>query len=299
LESAVADVPTAGIKSNPILNAYAFSYDRSELLAATNQHRLLLESSQFEQRISGLRVCFVADFPWFAESLSQAANHDHPPVRQFAMAAIEINQGLAKMAGYSSVFRRKIRSVAMELLETPSEKGRLSELKNLLNYPDHKSAASLIDALTDIRFKELADLLFSCISEEGRRLTVTPIMERMYQCQYENALPYRQLLEQLPFGKKSPELHAAIEANLATLKTDELALGRDMEGLHSQALQKFMHTLFLEEYRLSPGQLDGALSDTIAEFQILSSDESAVLIDMHLSFLKRSELFNLWQALMA
>jgi hypothetical protein len=299
LDSAVAPVPAAGIESDPILNTYAYSSDRAKLLTATNQHRQLLESNQTELLISGLRVCHVAGFPWFAESLSQAVAHENPQVSQFAQRALEINQGFTNLAGYSTVFQRKIKAVAMEILETPSETDDIAQLKHLLNAPDHKNAVSLVDALADRRNKDQTHLLLSCITEQGTRLTVTPIVECMYDCQYENAHLYRQLLGQLPYGKKIPELRDLIEANLATLKHDELALGREAQPAQSPQLQKFMHTLFLEEYRLSHDELDGALSDTIAEFQILSSDDSAILIDMHLSFLKRSELFDSWQALMA
>ena len=299
LESAVAEVPAADIKSNPILNTYAFSTDRSKLLDATNQHRRLLQSSRPEQLISGLRVCAVADFPWFAQSLSQAAGHEDQQVCRLARAAIEINQGLTKMTGYSSVFRRKIKAVAMEIMETSNAKADLVKLQNLLNFQDHKDAESLVNALADCRNKELTNLLLSCIAEEGRHLTVAPIVECLYQHAYEDAYLYRQVLEQLPYGKKSPALRASIETHLACLKRDHLALGHETASPQLQQLQMFMHTLYLEEYRLSQGKLDRALSDTIADFQILSSDESAVLIDMHLSFLKRSELFDSWQSLMA
>ncbi len=298
-DSAVVDVAVTNLKSHPILNSYSFSSDRSELLSATNQHRQLLESSDPELLLSGLRICYVADFPWFSENLSQATAHDNPQVRHFAQMAVDINQAFTKMAGYSSVFRRNIKTVAMEVLEAPSEQKHMLELKNLLNFPDHKSAEALMNALADARFKELSSLLFSCVIESGTQLTVIPIVERMYAGEYENAKPYRQLLEQLAYGKSSPELRATIEANLSTLKRDELPLGRETTTEHTPQLQKFMHTLFLEEYRLSPGELDKALSDTIEEFQRLSPDESGILIDMHLSFLKRSELFNSWQALMA
>ncbi len=298
-DSSIVDVAATDLKSHPILNSYAFSSDPSELLSATNQHRQLLESSDPQVLISGLRICYVADFPWFSENLSQAIAHDNPQVRHFAQMAVDINQAFTKMAGYSSVFRRNIKTVAMEVLEAPSEQKHMLELKNLLNFPDHKNAEALMNALADARFKELSSLLFSCVIESGTRLTVIPIVERMYAGEYENAKLYRQLLEQLAYGKSSPELRAIIEANLSTLKRDELPLGRETTTEHTPQLQKFMHTLFLEEYRLSPGELDSALSDTIADFQILSSDDSGILIDMHLSFLKRSELFNLWQALMA
>ena len=299
MDSTVAEAPAADIMSNPILNAYAFSSDRAKLLATTKEHRLLLASGQSELLVSGLRVCAVADFPWFARSLAQAACHDDPQVSQFASATTEINQEFTKMSGYSSVFRRKIKALAMDIIGTPAGKEELLLLKNLLNFPDHKSAESLVNALADGRNKELTNLLLSCITEDGMCLTVTPIVECLYACPYEEAQLYRQVLEQLPYGKKSLELRTTIEANLASLKRDDLALGGDTAAPKLQQVQKFMHTLYLEEYRLSQGKLDGALSDTIADFQILSSDESAVLIDMHISFLKRSEFFDSWQALMA
>jgi hypothetical protein len=64
-------------------------------------------------------------------------------------------------------------------------------------------------------------------------------------------------------------------------------------------MHSFMHTLFAEEYRLCKRELDKGLIDSISEFLVLSSDENAILTDMHLSFLKRSDLFKTWQTLMA
>jgi hypothetical protein len=104
------------------------------------------------------------------------------------------------------------------------------------------------------------------------------------------------------FGKNSSELRAAVESNLEGLKKSELALGGEITealGSETKPMNRFMHTLFLEEYRLSPGDLDEALVGTIREFPILSSDESAILVDMHLSFLKKSDLFSSWQVILA
>jgi hypothetical protein len=301
LDSASIETPAADIKSNPILNAYAFSRDREYLFHATREHHALLQSNQPELLLSGLRVCYVADFPWFADSLRQAANHKHPLVRSFAEHAASIKKDFNSMAGYSSAFRRKIKTVAMNVLETGDKQASesIAILKNLLNNSDHKGAASIVNLLADNRYSAYTNLILSCVAEGGNQLTVAPIVACLYKCQYPDAQPYRQHLINLAFGKKSPALRDTIYSKLIELKQSGLNLGDETSKPDPLQLLMFMHTLFLEEYRISESDPDRALSDTIAEFQIFSSDERAVLVDMHLSFLKRSEFFDRWQEILS
>ena len=72
---------------------------------------------------------------------------------------------------------------------------------------------------------------------------------------------------------------------------------RSERPIDVEQLNMFMHTLFLEEYRLSPREAN-LLTNSIGEFQQLAAEEVELLADMHLSFLKRSEMFSAWQALM-
>ena len=305
--SAVASY--ADLNSHPILASYAESTTESALLTATQEHRRLLQSANPQLLIDGLRICFITGFPWLERSLAQAANHADLKVRNFAKIALRINEEFAELAGYSAIFRRKIKAVAMDILENESSSDSIDELKNILYYPNHDSAEAVVCALGDARFHDLRELIFDCVQDQGAQLTVEPIIARMYECSYDEASAYRQLLEQLYFGKESRELRKAVEMNLADMKQNELVIGSEAsEEKNNQTpeapgqlaqLNRFMHTLFLEEYRLSPGDLDEALVGTIREFPILSSDESAILVDMHLSFLKKSELFNSWQVILA
>ena len=275
---------------HPILETYAFSSDKSKLCLASNEHRQLLNSDKPELLVAGLRICFVTGFPWFAEYLSQAAAHEHQQVREFAKKAVAVNKEFAQMKGYSSAFRRRIKSVAMELSDARPDREWVSTLTGLIDTPlsDHGNAESLIAVMADSRFKTLRDVMLKCIAEQGARLTVTPIVERMYQSDYENAHVCRQALEQLSFGKSNPDLRSTIETNLSKLNREQLCLGQQPDDEHMPQLQIFMHTLFLEEYRLSPRKSDAALIHTISEFQIFSPEERAILIDMHLSFLKEA-----------
>jgi hypothetical protein len=60
-----------------------------------------------------------------------------------------------------------------------------------------------------------------------------------------------------------------------------------------------MHTLFLEVYRLSAGAFDTAIVESISDLPNVSQEDRSIFTDMHLSFLKRSDLRSLWQQLMA
>jgi len=302
LQAATSDLSAASgladLNSHSVLATYSANSTKVELANATKHLRQLLRSSEPKQLISGLRICFIAGFPWFAQPLAQAASHNDPQVSKFAGLALKINEEFSELRGYSAIFRRKIKAVAMDILENESKQASIEELKSILYFPDHASAEAVVCALSDARFHGLRDLIFGCVIDLGAKLTVEPVIKRMYECKYEEASAYRQLLEQLYFGKTSRELKAAVESNLSVLKESTPAFGSQLNE-DKTLLERFMHTLFLEEYRLSPGDLDDALVGTIREFPILTADESAILIDMHLSFLKKSELFSLWQIILA
>lgn len=286
--------------SHPIIASYAQSSTKASLNKVSIEHHKLLKSETSEELLHGLRICFITGFPWFAETLRTATDSEDERVKNFATIATEINEDFSELSAYTAIFRRKIKAVAMDMMQNHSQ--NVSVLKDVLYNPNRADAESIVCALGDERFPDLRELIFDCVQDQGAKFTVEPIITRMYECKYEDASTYRQLLEQMYFGKNSSELRAAVESNLEGLKKSELALGGEITealGSETKPMNRFMHTLFLEEYRLSPGDLDEALVGTIREFPILSSDESAILVDMHLSFLKKSDLFSSWQVILA
>ena len=297
--------------SHPILAAYSQSSTKAALTAVSQEHQKLMKSKSPDELIAGLRISFITGFPWLRDSLRKASNHEDERVSAFAKQALEINEEFSDLPSYTAIFRRKIKAVAMDIAEGESQKISINDLKNILYYPNHSDAEAIVCALGDARFHDLRELIFECVKDEGAKLTIEPIISRMYECKYEDATSYRQLLEQLYFGKNSREVHKAVMSNLIDLKHAGLQLaseltvhsetheGKELNQSKENGLNQFMHTLFLEEYRLSPGDLDEALVGTIAQFPRLSSDESAILVDMHLSFLKKSDLFGSWQVLLA
>lgn len=294
-EAELGEAASSGIsdlKSQPVIETYAFSQDRDKLSGATREHKHMLHSTNPDLRIQGLRICFIAGFPWFQAVLTQAAAHDDPKIRRFAQNALAVNKSFPHVEAHPSAFRRRIKAVAMELVERGESERQMRALENLSKLADREGAEQVVSALTDSRFKELRTLLLSLIDEDG--LTVMPIVNRMFDSDYESARPYRALFQHLSFSKTNADLRALIDTNLCRLKRGDLF---SPNGGETQ-LERFMHTLFLEEYRLSARDLDGALIDTIADFKLLAPEEREVLIDMHLSFLKRSEQFPVWQSLM-
>jgi hypothetical protein len=292
---------TVDLKSERILSAYASSYDREQLAAVSQEHIRLLRSPQVPLILFGLRICFLAGFPWFNKRLISAASDKDKRVREFAEIAIEINDKFKGYAGYTSIFRRQIKTLALEFLEDPAQHTFVEKLLSLLKLPDHTAAQSIVSALSDRRFIELRDVILACITEDfmGTRFTLQPVIQHMFASEYDAAHHCRELLEQLSFGKNRPEVMKSIEDNLGRLKANAIKFGADQTEEDEAKLQRFMHTLFAEEYRLCRQSLDRALTDTIAEFRSPSTEDNAMLIDMHLEFLKRSELFGSWQALMS
>lgn len=290
---------TADLKSHPILETYATSFSNPELKLATRDHRELVRSNDVNILLLGLRICFITGFPWFGRLIKRALEHDSEEVREFATLAMHANDEFRGIEGYTSIFLRRIKTLTLELL-TERSFANVDRLKSLLRLSDREAAESLVAALSDTRFKDLRETLLQCIADEGSRLTLEPIVKHMYELDYENGHRCRALLDRLSFGRNSPELRETIASNLAQLNKEKLALSKPVEAERdSFELQRFMHTLFAEEYRLCPKELDRALTDTIGEFQSLAPEDSPMLIDMHLEFLKRSELYRTWQKLLA
>lgn len=292
--------PTVDLKSHKILETYAISFDQTELAITTSKHRLLLRSGQSHLVLLGLRICFITGFPWFSQSLTRSLSHENAQVREFARLALQVNSELGGLEGYSSVFRRRIKGLALEFLEELSSSHYVSKLHSLIKLADREAAELMVAALSDRRFTDLRDLLFDCIASDGSRVSVKPVVDHMYQSDYEDGHHYRELLQKMAFSRNSQEILTTVEANLAMLKKEQLALWSEPphQERNTAQLQRFMHTLFTEEYRLCPRELDHAITDTIGDFQSLSAEDSAILVDMHLEFLKRSELFKTWQTLL-
>lgn len=292
---------TADIKSHPILEAYATSFDQPTLSAITQQHRALLRSKDWGENLTGLRICFITGFPWFSSLNQRLTGHSDSTVREFAQIASLVNKEFSNIEGYSSIFVRRIKVLALEFYEDSNQTINVGKLKGLLTLVDRSAADNVVSALSDAKFRNLRDLILSCIADGGAQLSLTPIVQKMYDLNYESAYQCRELLQRLPFGKNSAELHKIIEENLSSLNKEKLALQSlgDNQQRDQTELQRFMHTLFAEEYRLSPHELDRALTDTIQEFPAIPAEDRAMLVDMHLEFLKRSERFRSWQALMA
>jgi len=287
------------LKANPILEAYAFSHDKEKLRTASIDHKRLLDSRQTDSVIGGLKICFASGFPWFGLRLSQAAASDDHTVSSFAQTAAKLNWQLSQLNDYSSAFRRKIKVASMEMIEADSDERNYSILKSLLNVPNHGDAESFMAAFADPQYSELRPILLSCIVDQGNRLSIAPIVQLMCEREYKDSAMVRHLLGALPFGKQSAELRSFIHDNLSQLQRDQFSLSGQPDTRDGNRIRKFMHTLFLEVYRLSPGAFDTAIIESISDLPNVSQEDRSIFTDMHLSFLKRSDLLSLWQQLMA
>lgn len=310
IDDASMAAANADLRSHPVLEAYAFSFDRSQLAEASGEHRRLLDSSNPELLVPALRICLIAGFPWFRADLERATAYGEPQVCRFARHALETDHTFSdstEMTRHSSVFRRHIKAVAMDILEeVDGDRNSINALESLSKCTDVESAEEIVEVLADPRLAELKMLLLDCIKPDGS-LSVQPVIDRMYELNYPAALNCREVLKRLPFAKRSNEVQRVVEGSVTSLGRDNPLLSRNKpqhkdsllnESMNTDLqLQKFLHTLFLEEYRLSAREADGTLMDSIGEFESLSPDERAIFLDMHLSFLKRSEFFKDWQGL--
>jgi hypothetical protein len=176
----------------------------------------------------------------------------------------------------------------------------VEKLKTLVKIPDHQIAESYLAALSDARFKGLQEVILQCILIEESTLTLKPIFEHMFALDYTAAAPYRELLQQLASGQNNQALLETVNTNLSTLKKEDLCLWAEPQHKERKPreMERFMHTLFIEEYRLYPKELDLSVVDTIGEFHSVSQEDRVILIEMHIEWLKKSELFRSWQKLL-
>ncbi len=291
------DEDSAKLIADPILSTYALSLDKSDLRDATLLHRQMLASKRADLRLSALRICFDSNFPWFKPIMLKSTDHQDFRIKEFAQNAMRVDEDFAELQGYSSVFRRRIRAIAIELFES-NDCESLNKLKSLPLSNDRQANEALIEVLANPRFRAIRSIILQCIAANSAQLSPLPLVERMYQLDFEKAQMFREVLEHLTFTKGSAEIRLTIQTKLDSLKGLTLVLGQQRGVEHSQTLQTFMHTLFLEEYRLLPPRADNALTSTIADFPSFSPEEIGILIDMHLSFLKRSDLFHRWESIM-
>lgn len=297
--SADAESHRIDLASNSILHTYACACDRSSLARVSAEHRGLLNSGQAQSVLLGLRVSFVAGFPWSSQASSPSPSATDATTGEFIAKAQKVNTNFKNMHAYSSIFRRKIKTLALEFLESKAGESDFLLLHNVLQLADHNAAELVIDAMSRARFKEMQSLLLNCVSADNKRVSLKPIIENMSAKRYQDAIKYRELLERLSGAKDNSELLLSIKSGIELLRQAEFSVwahSPDDPGRRAY-LERFMHTLFLEEYRLSRHGLDRTFTDTISEFAILSKEEALLLVDMHLEYLKTSELFSFWVAL--
>lgn len=290
---------TDDARSQEILKTYAYSYDEKELEDATNKHKAFLHSDKEELLILGLKICFIAGFPWLEKYILEARNHSSKSVNDYANLLVDLNNQFKSLSGYNAVFRRRLKSLTLEFSLQSSNEFQTENLNNLLNLPDEKVTQSIVRLLKNTRYADYRIKILSCISDRGKKLDLEPLIDYMYQSSFQEAVLYREVIEKLSLDRNDPRLLARIKKNIDTFKRSDLAFWNEsgIEGRQSKDLTRFMHTLFLEEYRLCPEELDHTVTDTIGEFVNISVEDLTSLVDMHLEFLKRSDNIKAWRQL--
>lgn len=288
------------IAKQPVLNTYAFSHDKSRLREATREHSRLLASGKTDEQIAGLQICFATGFPWHREPLSEALSSSDSEVREYAHRASRVNSAFSDLEKFTAVFRRRIKTLAMHFVQSEDEQS-LEALFRLCKANDKAEVETLITGFSKPRFEKFKSLLIECISDGEAVVSVLPVINRMYAERFKSSAEYRELLQTLHFNKSVEAINAVIKSKLELLSREKISLvPTSKESLNADDnLDTFMHTLYLDEYRLSGGQPDETLVDSISEFSNLSQDETGILIDMHLSFLKRSEFFANWVSILS
>ena len=288
------------VTAHAVLRSYATSYDSEELAATSQDHSRLLHSGKEDLTLLALRICFISGFPWFKPLITRSSLHDSPRVKEFAKLALQVDAQFDSLQGYTSLFRRRIKTLALEFLEQNAPTDHLQKLQTLVKIPNREFAESYLAVLSDAQFKGLREVLLRCIDVEETHFRLKPIFDHMFALDFKAGATCRMILQQLAFGQNDRTLLDTVNTNLSALKREDLCLWADplYSNQKPNETERFMHTLFIEEFRLYPKELDQAVVDTIGEFTSVSREDSAILIEMHLEWLKKSELFRSWQKLM-
>ncbi len=289
------------LASDRIVSDYAFSFNKTRLKETVIAHRNLLSSDKADEVLRGLRICFLSGFPWLRAQLQSATASGDPGIRSYAQKALYIEKIFSDGHRLSAISRRRIRMLAIDMLPDGSAKPHdttcsasyISKLQILSAMSDSHTVEALTSALVDQRFSEHKSLLFECVSADEPPVSLKPIIDRMFRTDYKSAGIYRELLHALPFGKNAPEIRSILSSMLDKLNEDAAKA-----DANADRMTVLMHTLFIDEYRLGSSEREETLIGTIAEFPDFSRDERAIVFDMHLSFLKRSEFFRHWECLL-
>lgn len=289
--------PSAHVDSHPILETYARSYEKDELAAATIDHQKLIKSENPELLIQGLKICFLAGFPWYKDVFKGYFNHQSKEVRKFVRNAAQVNLYFEDFSGFDSIYRRRIKWLMLDTLQR--EPARIENIKQLLELPNRRESKVLLRTLSDTKYNEYKNTLLNCIDEESEHLNLSPIIELMYSSSFNSGKNFRELLEELTYVIGKEDLASSVEVNLTFLENDNVNLLTKSVNEDPLSLQRFLHTLYLEELRLCPDKLDRTISDTIGEFPQLSGEDCTVFLEMHLEYLKRSRFFPQWRQMMS
>ena len=251
-EKVETGVSSSRLASHPILETYALSSSMSDLESLPPARIIsCLFLIAVDLRLFALKICFESHFPWFKPVMLKAAEHSDSVIGEFANKAIRIEHEFDDMYEFSSVFRRRVRSMALELIDG-DETESLGKLRALLRSPEREATESLVSVLANPQFRSIRSVVFQCITGDGTYLSPLPLVERMYETDFESARLFREVLEHLTFGKNSTELRATVQNKLAGLKGRDTGSGANNVEMTTQKLfRPFMHTLFLEEYRFA------------------------------------------------
>lgn len=286
------------LQTNSILQAYAGSYNRSALDRAAAEHLSLLNAAKTQSALLGMRIAFVSGFPWFRQLFGCGQSAEDPAIRMLAINVCKVNACFCNMQDYSSYFRRQIKALALDYVESESSNGNFSKLQNVLLLSDHDAAERLVRSLRSSSCPTVRELLLSCVDAEKKSVNLKPLIEAMAERPYVDTVPFREILANLSESKNNADLLTTIRSDICCLKEAKFSLWSEGEKFATRhSLQKFMHALFLDEYRLSRHGMDGIFSNTISELAVLSKEEGLLLADMHLEYLKTSELFADWVSL--
>lgn len=284
---------SANAKANRILESYASAYGESVLIEASRAHAALLASADAPSLLAGLKIAFVADFPWLRPLFTSYATHPSAQVRRFVGEVERVEATLGSAEGQSATFRRKLKVLGVRLLEEERGSDRLRGLQRLTALPSPRVAETILDLLYNPGLYDVRETLFSCLVENGDGFDPAPLMEQLFHLSYGESANLRHAIQHLRQGGARLELSAAIAASFRELTNRALLAPARRE----EWTNRFLHTLFLDELSLSAYGITERMMATIAEFASLAPEDKSILIGMHLEYLKRSPFLPQWKEL--
>jgi hypothetical protein len=289
------DLPVA-MRVSLILDSYARFDDPEMLMATVRSHRQLLRAGTDDEVIAGLQVLFQAGVPTFMPLIVAFTTHRSPAIVQAAKACLKAQDLLEQLPldRFAAVTRRRFRTVLIEQMVEPTWSSDLEALQALACERQRERASAMIDAIYATRETEWRQVLFACARRVPGRITLLPAVETMAAGNFVEGESWRHVLLAIGRNDDDDDVQAWLLRDLHVLVSAKASLSEPWPRGLPGSTDRLLHALFVTEWTMVAPAAADLVMDTIGDLAIEGTGRLGVLTDIHLEFLKHSDLRLAW-----